>query len=123
MVLFQVQPLLCSLSSGCPLPVGLVPVGRLVVVVGVPLGRCVGVSGFFPLCAVHRVCRAGAVCLWCPSFASIAGVVVVLGVAPRYVAVVRVLGAILLAVQARGTLACRGACGSVCGEGAIVGAL
>ena len=121
-VVFRVLPSLCSLSSGCSLPVAPGCAGCLGAAVGVPFGRCVGVSGFFLLCAVHRVCGAGGVCVRCPPSASIAGAVEVVGVAPRHVAVVCVL-AIFRALQAQGTLACRVACGSVCGAGAVVGTL
>ena len=96
-VLFQVQPSLYSLSSGCPLPMGPGCAGRLRAAVGVPLGPCVGVLGLIPLCAVRRVFGAASVCVWCPPSVSIAGAVEVVGVAPRYVFVVRVL-AILRAV-------------------------
>ena len=92
-------------ALGCPLPVAPSSVGRPGAVVVVPLGRCMGGSGFFPLCAVHRVGGAWGVCAWCSSSAPIAGAAVVVGVAPRYVTVVRVFGAILGAVRARGTLA------------------
>ena len=88
LVLSRVQPSLCPLSSGLSLPVGPGCAGRLGAAVSVPLGRCVGVSVFFPLCAVHRVCRAGGVCVWCSPSASISGAVEVVGVAPRHVAVV-----------------------------------
>ena len=117
--MLRVQRSLCSLSSGFSLPVGPGRAGRLGAAVGVPLGRCVGLSGSFSLCAVHCGCRAGVICAWCLPPASIAGSVEVVAVAPRHVAVVRVL-AILRAVQAWGTLACHVASGSVCVAGAVV---
>ena len=87
------------------------------------LGRSVWVCWVSSqLCTVHRVCRAGGVCVWCPPSAGIAGAVEVVGVAPQHVAVVLFL-AILRAVQAQGTLVFRVACGWVCGAGAVVGTL
>ena len=87
------------------------------------IGSIHGWVGVLLFCALHRVGGAWGVCTWCSSSAPVAGAVEVVSLAPRYVTVVRDLGAILRAVQAWGTMAWCGACGSVCGAGSVVSTL